>query len=41
MWAGSGEMVITRSGARSARAAGILRGEGFATVHDLGPISAW
>jgi rhodanese-related sulfurtransferase len=34
-------VVYCRSGGRSARAAGILRGEGFATVHDLGPISAW
>ncbi len=34
-------VVYCRSGARSARAAGLLRAEGFATVHDLGSIASW
>lgn len=34
-------VVYCRSGARSARAKGILMQSGFATVHDLGPMSAW
>lgn len=34
-------VVYCRSGARSARAKGILLQSGFASVHDLGPISAW
>lgn len=34
-------VVYCRSGARSASAAGALRGAGFGQVHDLGSISAW
>lgn len=34
-------VVYCRSGARSARAAGILKGAGFTQVHDIGPMSAW
>jgi len=33
-------VVFCASGMRSARAASILRAQGF-TVHDLGPLSAW
>jgi phage shock protein E len=34
-------VVYCRSGARSARARGLLEQSGFVAVHDLGPISAW
>lgn len=34
-------VVYCRSGARSARAAELLRQAGYASVHDLGPMSAW
>ncbi len=34
-------VVYCRSGARSARAAGVLKAKGFAKVHDLGPMKAW
>lgn len=37
---GAPVVVYCRSGARSARAASVLKGDGF-DVHDLGPISAW
>lgn len=34
-------VVYCRSGARSARAAGMLRGAGYSVVHDLGAMSRW
>lgn len=34
-------VVYCRSGMRSARAAGILKGKGYAKVSDLGPMKAW
>lgn len=34
-------VVYCRSGARSARAASALRAAGYASVHDIGPMSAW
>ena len=34
-------VVYCRSGARSARAAGILKNAGFTKVHDLGGMSNW
>lgn len=34
-------VVYCRSGARSARAASVLREKGFAKVSDLGPMSRW
>ncbi len=34
-------VVYCRSGARSARAAGMLKNAGFAKVHDLGGMSNW
>lgn len=34
-------VLYCRSGARSSRAAGMLKQRGYARVHDLGPMSAW
>jgi rhodanese-related sulfurtransferase len=34
-------VVYCRSGARSARAAAMLKARGFSTVKDIGPMSAW
>ncbi|MCK6508036.1 rhodanese-like domain-containing protein [Myxococcota bacterium] len=34
-------VVYCRSGARSARAVQLLRGNGLTDLHDLGPMTAW
>jgi rhodanese-related sulfurtransferase len=34
-------ILYCRSGARSARAASLLRAQGFTKVHNLGPMTAW
>jgi rhodanese-related sulfurtransferase len=34
-------VVYCRSGARSARAAQVLRQSGYSNVHDLGPMQRW
>lgn len=39
--ASRGVVLYCRSGARSARAAGMLRKAGIEGVYDLGPMSAW
>lgn len=38
---GSPVVIYCRSGARSARAAAVMKGLGYADVHDLGSIANW